>query len=520
VRQKDEEWALFWCTLLHPAIFGEIEPKQIHSFLKKLAAEERLFPNGMRKKPSLSTLRRKLRTYREEGFEALARKPRADRGRSRAHRQELIDKAIELKRDQPKRSDETINQFLRIYCGETLPKSSLYRYLRSAGATRLKLGIDLSPVRCRWTREHTHDLWLGDFEDGPYVLYLDEVVPTHLSAFIDCYSRDVVEGRYYYRQNLDILIDSLLRAWAIHGAPSDLYLDNAKVYLSHALRRACYQLNINLIHRKPRDPSPGGLIERIFGTAQSQFEAEVRAGEILTLEQLNQAFAAWLEMSYRRRPHSETGQPPRERYQQGLTVIRQVDMEVAHRAFMSAETRRVHRDFSDIQLNRRFYRVDPSLRGDRLLVHYDPFSDPETVLLYSLDDERYLGKGQLHHREQGHIAPELSPRPKPKHNYLELLKREHEKELRKKTQGIDYRSLPDRPWPFPAWAKAIAHLLGFKGGLSAFNAAELETLHKLYRRLPEMTEAQLRDIFAAAPEKSLPGLLQQLRQLATQRKET
>ena len=36
-------------------------------------------------------------------------------------------------------------------------------------------------------------------------------MPTHLSAFIDCHSRYVVEARYYLRENLDILIDSLLR---------------------------------------------------------------------------------------------------------------------------------------------------------------------------------------------------------------------------------------------------------------------------------------------------------------------
>jgi hypothetical protein len=37
-----------------------------------------------------------------------------------------------------------------------------------------------------------------------------EATATHLSAFIDCHSRYVVEARYYLRQNLDILIDSLL----------------------------------------------------------------------------------------------------------------------------------------------------------------------------------------------------------------------------------------------------------------------------------------------------------------------
>jgi putative transposase len=58
------------------------------------------------------------------------------------------------------------------------------------------------------------------------------MVPTHLSAFIDCHSRYVVEARYYLRQNLDILIDSLIRAFSVHGAPLELYLDYVKLRLS------------------------------------------------------------------------------------------------------------------------------------------------------------------------------------------------------------------------------------------------------------------------------------------------
>ena len=110
------------------------------------------------------------------------------------------------------------------------------------------------------------------------MLHEDRVVQTHLSAFIDCHSRYIVEARYYLRENLDILIDSLLRAWSIHGASRELYLDNAKIYHAHALRRACCALNIRLLHRGVGDPPPGGLIERFFRTAQTQLEAEVRAG--------------------------------------------------------------------------------------------------------------------------------------------------------------------------------------------------------------------------------------------------
>ena len=54
-----------------------------------------------------------------------------------------------------------------------------------------------------------------------------EAVKTHLSAWIDCHSRYVVEARYYIRENLDILIDSLLRAWGKQGASRELYVDNA-----------------------------------------------------------------------------------------------------------------------------------------------------------------------------------------------------------------------------------------------------------------------------------------------------
>jgi transposase InsO family protein len=73
------------------------------------------------------------------------------------------------------------------------------------------------------------------------VLSENQLLPTHLSAFIDCHSRYIVEARYYLRQNLDILIDTLIRAFSIHGAPLELYLDNAKVYHANGLKAACYE---------------------------------------------------------------------------------------------------------------------------------------------------------------------------------------------------------------------------------------------------------------------------------------
>jgi hypothetical protein len=199
---RHEQWAIFWCSLLEPLICGEIPPEEAGDFLRKVTKRECLFPNGRRGRPSRAALWRKWKLYREGGFEGLLRKRRSDRGQPRKVKPAVIDRAVALKKDQPRRSDKAINRFLKHEFKLQLPKSTLYRHLRKAGATRLKLGVSQQKVRRRWTRDQSNALLVGDFEDGPYVLDGDCVRETHLSVWIDCHSRYVVEGRYYYRENL------------------------------------------------------------------------------------------------------------------------------------------------------------------------------------------------------------------------------------------------------------------------------------------------------------------------------
>jgi len=162
MNKKDEAWAIFWCSLLEPILFGDVEPEAVREHLRKIAGEERLFPDGTHRKPSLSTLRRKLRAYRSGGFEALARKRRRDQGEPRAHARERIERAVQIKRDQPLRSDRTINELLDSEHRKKIPRSTLYRHLRRAGATRAKLGVLGKKVRRRFTRDRPNELCIGD----------------------------------------------------------------------------------------------------------------------------------------------------------------------------------------------------------------------------------------------------------------------------------------------------------------------------------------------------------------------
>jgi len=199
---------------------------------------------------------------------------------------------------------------------------------------------------------------MGDFSHGPIVLLEGKPCQTHLSAWIDSHSRYIVDARYYLRENLDILVDSLLRAWAKHGSPRELYADNGKVYHANGLTVACAKLNIRKLHRPPREPEPGGVIERFFQTVQSQFSSEVDASKTLTFKELNQAFEAWLQAAYHQQVNRITGQRPHDRYFTEYRLVRTVPITEVESYFYQSQPRRVDLTYCDVSIDKRQYKVD------------------------------------------------------------------------------------------------------------------------------------------------------------------
>lgn len=523
--RNDQAWAVFRCQLLAPLLLGEIPDSERGAYFRKLSGQEYLLPNGKRKTISTRTLRRWWKQLRDQGVEALQRRRRGDRGQPHhlPQRAELFARAVQLKREQPRRSAHVINRILWHEFGRQLPHSTLYRHLRRQGATRRKLGITREKIRCRWTRNHSNALWLGDFEHGPVVLQQGEPVKTYLSAWIDCHSRYAVEARYYLRESLDILVDSLLRAWSQHGASQEIYVDNAKIYHAQALQLACAKLHIRLLHRPPREPEPGGLVERFFQTLQGQFEAEVRAASLLTLAELNRLLQAWLRMDYHECIHSQTRETPRARYEAGFTAKRQVDVKTVEKFFHERVVRTVDRDHLDVRIGNRFYKVDLDLRGDRVVVQYDPFPSedcPSEVLIYSEHDV-FLGTGKLYQRERGAHALPSAPPPTGvvEPHYLRALEAQQQMDHAAKRQlGLDFHSAAKRNvWKFSSWANKFSRLLGRSGGLSALTPEELDALRTFHAKHDRVTEPLLCQAVAQADDKSIPQILWQLQILLRER---
>jgi hypothetical protein len=182
-------------------------------------------------------------------------------------------------------------------------------------------------------------------------------------------------------------------------------------------------------------------------------------------------------------------------------------------SFMQSVNRTVNRTFSDVQLDKRLYRVDAKLRGDRVQVKFDPFSSADTVHIYSLGGQ-YLGTGILHDRTNDILGGPQQPQGKPKHSYTALLIRQHKQMLAEQTGSIDYRKVVQtRPWPFHEFAKTVAQLMGKKAALADLSAAELESLKKVYNQSCCINRQMVKRAFECALYPKLPYIIGELKQL-------
>ena len=102
------------------------------------------------------------------------------------------------------------------------------------------------------------------------------------------------------------------------------------------------------------------------------------------------------------------------------------------------------KDFSDVRVEGLFFAVDPTLRGDRLVIQYDPFFRwPKSSL--TPPRGRYVGLGRRYQRKGSHPQPApVACQPIAPH-YLDALRAEHAvMQEQRRSLGIDYRSARQR----------------------------------------------------------------------------
>ena len=206
--------------------------------------------------------------------------------------------------------------------------------------------------------------------------------------------------------------------------------------MSRQLMRALAVLGVRLVHSRPGRPEGRGKIERFFRTVREQFLVEVAHSKVGSLEALEERFEAWLEQSYHRRRHTETGEVPLERFSR-LARPKFVSPELLREAFLFSEVRTVTK-VATVSLFGNNYEVDPALVGRKVELVFDPF-DLEHV------EVRYMGRDfgaalpQMIGRHSHPMAkPAAEPGPPSGIDYLSLLAARHKEEL---GRPIGYKDL-------------------------------------------------------------------------------
>jgi putative transposase len=401
--------ALFRYSLIREAADPALGARERGALVRALAERDHLGPTGERVRVSRNTLDRWIAAWRSGGFDALLPDPRVGRPRVDAG---VLELAVTLKREQPRRSAAQIAQVLAERYGHSPHQRTLERHFRRVGLDR-ELAATRGALRAfgRFQAEAPNQLWTADVLHGPVVAGRK----AYLFAAIDDHSRALVGYRWALAEDTLRLEAALRAGFAARGLPGALYVDNGSPFVSRQLERCLAVLGIRLTHSKPGQPQGRGKIERVFRTVREQFLVELDTrGGAKDLDELNRLFGAWAEGVYHHRTHSETGQSPMERFLAGAPPRLPTPAELRE-AFLWAEHRQVTKQ-AMVSLFGNRYQVDPALVGATVELVFDPFDLARIEVRYQ---QRPMGQAvpfQLGRHVHPHATPETdhqatAPRP-------------------------------------------------------------------------------------------------------------
>lgn len=386
-RDKREETALFRYGVIAQLVGRRTADRAERQLIREhILATPWQYPDGSLKLVPERTLRHWLKRYRKQGLAGLFDEVRSDKGVSKAIPAEILDRAEELRKENPKRSVAMVKKLLKAEKVEVsgIAERTLARQLVLRRATKKFLKKGTGSYQ-RWEQLYVNDMWQSDVSHGIWLR--DPSNPgksklTKLIAFLDDASRVITHAEFYWDEQLPSLLDCYEKALLKRGRPCRLLLDNGSIYRSKTFAVMSAELGVELAFCRPRSPQGKGKIERFFLTVQTAFFNEAYGAGIESLSALNNLLAAWLQKEYHEREHSElNGLTPLGRWQRDLEHVSVVGPEEIRRAAMLRETRRVNLNTATVTNGGQEYQASPDLAGQMVEVRWHP-SHTESVELW------------------------------------------------------------------------------------------------------------------------------------------
>ena len=350
--------------LIAPLLSPALDCAQIKQMKEELSKA-----NGI----SQRTLERYCKQYLEGGYEGLM--PSGKQTTTFKIPEEIVQEAIQLRRELPSRSIPTIIRILEAE-GKVAPgflkRTTLQDALARAGysASMMKIYQDNGYASQRFQRVHRHDLWQGDIKYGPTLMIAGKPTPTYFSCLLDDATRYILHAEFYASMEQFVVEDTLHKAIMKYGIPRRLYFDNGSQYKNQWMKRACGILGIRLIYAKPRNPQGKGKQER-FNHTLDAFLEEISLCLPGSVEELNVKFNAWLSECYHSVVHSALGTTPEIAFKSDSMPPHFLDSAVLARAFLHSEQRKADKS-GCISFGGNKYDLGVRFAGRTVDVVYDP----------------------------------------------------------------------------------------------------------------------------------------------------
>lgn len=382
IDEHRREVALFRYGVIADLVQLEPHHRGLYALLAKKAEQEYTIPGSLRRQVAAETMRGWLRDYRRGGFHALAPRVRADHGSARSIPSPVIDVLCQLKEDSPTLSIPALIKLAKtehaaVVTDEVkLPESTVHRMLARRGLTKKKPDDPTSNDRRRFELESAGDLWMSDVMYGPKINDGRQRRQTYLIAFIDDATRLVPYASFTFSEGAVAYLSILEQAVRRRGIPKRLYVDNGAAFRSKQLAVVCAKLGVALIHAKPYKPQGKGKMERWFRTTRMQFLPLLKPEQLVSLDTMNRALAAWIEGEYHHAPHRGLGdESPADKWARTSEGVRMAGAEIGE-LFLAEQKRSVRADRT-VTLDGVAFEVDAALVGERVILRYDPARKPD-----------------------------------------------------------------------------------------------------------------------------------------------
>jgi putative transposase len=345
--RKHERWAHLRFSIIGRLLAAPPERGALQEEIRQLAGSEWLHPvTGRPVRFGVSTIERwyyAARAERVDPVGVLQRRVRKDAGLQPS----ITDRLRRLLEDQYRRHhrwsyklhrDNLLSLARQDVTLQPVPSyATLFRYMRShgmlpqkrlrakdtPGAVLARQRLESREVRS-FEAEYVHGLWHLDFHQGSHrvITPAGEWVTPHLLAIMDDHSRLVCHAQWYLAETAGNLVHGLCQAFLKRSLPRALMTDNGAAMIAVETKQGLARLGV--LHQTTLSYSPyqNGKQESHWGQVEGRLLAMLENCPDLTLNMLNEATQAWVELEYNRAVHSETGQAPVVRFQQSPGVGR------------------------------------------------------------------------------------------------------------------------------------------------------------------------------------------------------